>query len=261
MMSNTRSMRRARTPLTRLRSRTRLCENARMRALLGTFACCVLVLAMQVAPADAPVPAELVHFTSGDVMPIAEHRIEGNTVVLTLHGGAEILFDARLVDRIEPAVQPGTRPAAEAPPPATAAPPLDPYSTRRPYAGLVRAAAERHSVDADILHALIEVESGYRADAVSPRGAKGLMQLMPATVERYGVHDPFDPAANIDAGARYLRYLFDQFGMRGGLAAYNAGEGAVGRFHGVPPYRETVRYVDRIVTMVDAARSQATLAQ
>ena len=87
------------------------------------------------------------------------------------------------------------------------------------------------------------------------------MQLMPATVERYNVHDPFDPAANIDAGARYLRYLFDQFGMRGGLAAYNAGEGAVSRFHGVPPYRETVRYVDRILTVVDAARAETTLAQ
>lgn len=229
-----------------------------MRILAGTFTCSVLVLTMQVAPADAPVPAELVYFTSGDVMPIAGHRVEGNTVALTLNGGGEVLFDLQLVDRIEPAVRPATRPAAD---PAPAAQPLGPYATRRPYSQLVRAAADRHRVDTEILHAVIEVESGYRADAVSRRGAKGLMQLMPATVERYNVQDPFDPAANIDAGARYLRYLFDQFGMRGGLAAYNAGEGAVGRFHGVPPYRETVRYVDRILTMVDAARAEATLAQ
>ena len=232
-----------------------------MRTLVGTFTWCVLVLAMQVAPADAPVPAELVYFTSGDVMPIAGHRVEGDTVALTLNGGGEVLFDVRLVDRIEPAVQPGTRPAADQAPATTAAQPPGPYSTRRPYARLVLAAADRHRVDAEILHAVIEVESDYHADAVSRRGAKGLMQLMPATVERYNVQDPFDPAANIDAGARYLRYLFDQFGMRGGLAAYNAGEGAVSRFHGVPPYRETVRYVDRILTMVDAARTDTTLAQ
>lgn len=229
--------------------------------LAGAFTCSALVLTMQVAPADAPVPAELVYFTSGDVMPIAGHRVEGDTVALTLNGGGEVLVDVRLVDRIEPAVQPGTRPVAAPAAAATAAQPLKPRSTRSPYAQLVRAAADRHRVDAEILHAVIAVESGYRADAVSRRGAKGLMQLMPATVERYDVQDPFDPAANIDAGARYLRYLFDQFGMRGGLAAYNAGEGAVGRFHGVPPYRETVRYVDRILTMVDATRAETTLAQ
>ena len=241
--------------------RSRLCDNHWMRLLAGAFTCCVLVLAMQVAPADAPVPAELVYFTSGDVMPIAGHSVEGNTVVLMLNGGSEVLFDARLIDRIEPVVQTGARPLADTAPAATEGQPLGPYSTQRPYARLVRAAADRHRVDAEILHAVIEVESGYHADAVSRRGAKGLMQLMPVTVERYDVQDPFDPAANIDAGARYLRYLFDQFGMRGGLAAYNAGEGAVGRFHGVPPYRETVRYVDRILTMVDAARTEATLAQ
>ena len=246
----------------RLRRWLRLCNNRRMRALVGAFACCVLVLALQVAPADAPAPAELVYFTSGEVLPIAGRRVEGDAVILTLGGGAEVRFDARLVDRIEPAVPPGTRPlaAAEAAP-ATAAPLPGPYSADRPYARLVGAAAERHRVDAEILHALIEVESGYRADAVSRRGAKGLMQLMPATVERYNVRDPFDPAANIDAGARYLRYLFDQFGMRGGLAAYNAGEGTVRRFHGVPPYRETTQYVDRVLATVDAARAQATLAQ
>ena len=241
--------------------RWRLCDNHWMRLLAGAFTCCALVLTMQVAPADAPVPAELVYFTSGDMMPIAGHSVEGNAVVLTLSSGGEVLFDARLIDRIEPVVLPGTRPVAAAASPAAAAQLLNPYAAERPYAELVRAAADRHRVDADILHVLIDVESGYRADAVSPRGAKGLMQLMPATVERYNVQDPFDPAANIDAGARYLRYLFDQFGMRAGLAAYNAGEGAVRRFHGVPPYRETVRYVDRVLTMVDAARTQATLAQ
>lgn len=228
--------------------------------LLRTVACSALLLAMLVAPAAAPVPTELVHFTSGDVLPITGYRVEGDTVVLSLEGGDEILFDARLIDRIEPDVLPGVRPAAHAAVAATPPRP-GPYAADRPYEDIIAAAADRHRVDAEILHALIEVESNYRADAVSWRGAQGLMQLMPVTVERYNVQDPFDPAANIDAGTRYLRYLFDQFGMRAGLAAYNAGEGAVARFHGVPPYRETVRYVDRILTMVDAARTQQILAQ
>ena len=230
-----------------------------MRLLAGAFTCCVLVLTMQVAPADAPVPVELVHLTSGEVMPITGYSVEGQAVLLSLAGGGEILFDASLIDRIEPVVESSAPPLAASAP--GAAPLPDPYSTDRPYAALVRAAAERHRVDADILHAVIEAESGYRADAVSRMGARGLMQLMPATLERYGVQQPFDPAANIDAGARYLRYLFDQFGMRGGLAAYNAGEGSVRKFHGVPPYRETVRYVERVLTLVDAARTEPALAQ
>ena len=238
-----------------------MCDNGAMRIVVRAFVCCVLVLTMQVAPADAPVPAELVYFTSGDVMPIAGHRVEGHAVVLSLHGGGEILFDARHVDRIEPVLLPGGRPAADPAPETAAAHPYSSYGSDRPYAGIVRAAAERHRVGAEILHALIEVESGYRADAVSRRGAMGLMQLMPVTVERYNVADPFDPAANIDAGARYLRYLFDQFGMQAGLAAYNAGEGAVRRFRGVPPYRETVRYVARVLSIVDDANTQATPAQ
>ena len=232
-----------------------------MRILTRALTCCVLVLGMQVAPADAPVPAEVAYFTSGGLMPIAGHRVAGDAVFLALKGGGEVLLDARLIDRIEPAGRPGARAVASAVPVAAAPQLADPFATGRPYDNLVRDAADRHRVDAEILHALIELESGYHADAVSRRGAKGLMQLMPVTVERYNVDDPFDPAANIDAGARYLRYLFDQFGMRSGLAAYNAGEGAVRKFQGVPPYRETERYVDRILAMVDAGRTHEILAQ
>ena len=97
------------------------------------------------------------------------------------------------------------------------------------------------------MYALIEVESGYRPDAASPRGAMGLMQLMPGTADRYAVLDPFDPAANIDAGTRHLRTLLDEFGTRGALAAYNAGEGPVRQFDGIPPYSETRKYVSRVL--------------
>jgi soluble lytic murein transglycosylase-like protein len=127
---------------------------------------------------------------------------------------------------------------------------------RRPFAAVVLRAAERYRVDADLLHALIEVESGYRSDARSPRGAMGLMQLMPVTVEAYGVTDPYDPQENIDAGAQHLRRLLDVFDMAGALAAYNAGQGAVRRFGGIPPYPETRRYVRRILDLVTALEDE-----
>jgi hypothetical protein len=120
----------------------------------------------------------------------------------------------------------------------------------RPFAALVQDASKRHDVDANLLHAVIEVESGYRVHAHSPRGAIGLMQLMPLTVEQYGLKDPFDPRENINAGARHLRLLLDKFDVAGALAAYNAGEGAVRRFGGVPPYPETRRHVRRVLNLV-----------
>ena len=221
-----------------------------LRSLVAGVIGVGLALGMLVAPVDAPAPSEVVHFASGEVMSITGHHAQGDAIVLSLKGGGEVLFDARLIDRIEPAVRPARQPTAHV------AAVVEAQLPAKPYAALVRSASDRHRVDADILHAVIAVESAYRADAESPRGAKGLMQLMPDTATRYNVHEPFDPAANIDAGARHLRQLFDQFGMRGGLAAYNAGEGSVRRFRGVPPYRETNRYVDRVLEMVDETREQ-----
>ena len=117
-------------------------------------------------------------------------------------------------------------------------------------------ASLRHGVNVDLLHAVIEVESGYRANAQSPRGAMRLMQLMPATAEQYEVHDPFDPGANIGAGAQHLRILLDKFDVTGALAAYNAGEGSVRKFRGIPPYPETHHYVSRVLNLVEAAQAE-----
>ena len=199
--------------------------------------------------AVAPVPTELVHFASGQVLAIAVHRVEGETAALTLRGGGEVLFDARLIDRFQSVT---SLPVLPPLPPASAS--LPRALPEKPHAALIRDAADAHGVADTLLHALIEVESSYRADAESPLGAKGLMQLMPGILTSYGVLDPFDPAANIDAGARYLRGLLDEFGIRGGLAAYNAGAGSVRRFGGVPPYPETHRFVERVLRLVDAAR-------
>ena len=104
-----------------------------------------------------------------------------------------------------------------------------------------------------LVQAVIEVESNFEHRARSRKGAMGLMQLMPSTARQYAVANPYDPRSNIDAGARHLRTLLDRFDVSRALAAYNAGEGAVRRFGGIPPYPETRSYVRRILRLVDAA--------
>jgi len=129
--------------------------------------------------------------------------------------------------------------------------PLLPPAT--PGVGLViehpiDAIARRHGMDPLLVRAVIRVESNFDPRAVSPKGAAGLMQLMPETAMRYGVENRFDPAQNVDAGARYLRDLLIKYDYHlwHALAAYNAGAGAVQKYKGIPPYRETINYVKRI---------------
>ncbi len=118
------------------------------------------------------------------------------------------------------------------------------------FAEIVRTAAQAHRLAPELLHAVIAAESGYAVRAVSPRGAQGLMQLMPATARGYGVTDPFDPGQNIHAGARHLRSLLDQFNQNISLAlaAYNAGAANVLRHHNNrPPFADTAAYVPRVL--------------
>lgn len=116
------------------------------------------------------------------------------------------------------------------------------------YATETASASRRHGVDEALVRAIIHAESWYNRTAVSRKGARGLMQLMPATASQYGVRSLFDAAQNIDAGVRHLRFLLDMFNHDYALAsaAYNAGEGAVKRYGGVPPYNETQTYVQRV---------------
>ncbi len=113
---------------------------------------------------------------------------------------------------------------------------------------IVREAAERHRMDPALIRAVIETESGWNPAAVSRRGAAGLMQLVPVTAQRFGVEDVFNPQQNIDAGARYLKLLLERYNgnLDLALAAYNAGEGAVNRHGGIPPFRETRNYVQKV---------------
>jgi len=117
----------------------------------------------------------------------------------------------------------------------------------------IKQVAARYDVPADLVAAVIDAESSRNPRAVSRRGARGLMQLMPKTAKRLGVDDPFDPRANIEAGVRHLRAMIDIFGndLPRVLAAYNAGEVAVIKHRGVPPYRETRAYVKRITKKLD----------
>jgi soluble lytic murein transglycosylase-like protein len=131
--------------------------------------------------------------------------------------------------------------------PATGAPTGSPRPTK--FAGAIAQAARRHELDPALLTAVVGQESGFRQRAISSAGAMGLMQLMPETARELGVRDPFDPAQNLDGGAKYLRGLIDRYHGRLdlALAAYNAGPGAVDRYGGVPPYRETQSYVSNIL--------------
>jgi len=120
---------------------------------------------------------------------------------------------------------------------------------RKLFDQIIRESADRHGVELALVKAVIHVESDFVPYARSPKGALGLMQLMPATAQQYGVWRVFDPQENVDAGVKHLRILLDRYGgnVRLALAAYNAGVEAVARYGGVPPYRETTDYLNRVL--------------
>lgn len=120
-----------------------------------------------------------------------------------------------------------------------------------PYLPLIHESAQRFNLDADLVKAIIQVESNFNPRAVSSKGCVGLMQLHPDTAKRFGVRNSFDPAQNIRGGVQYLRFLTDHFNgnLPLVLAAYNAGENAVRRHRGIPPYRETQQYVRKVTAL------------
>lgn len=134
------------------------------------------------------------------------------------------------------------------------------YSPASGIPEIVEEAARRHDVDPLLVHSVIQVESNYNPLAVSPKGACGIMQLMPATARRFGVSNVFDPRQNIDGGVRYLKHLQTLFpnDMRLAIAAYNAGEGAVWKYNNqIPPYAETEQYVYKVGRRYGQARREA----
>jgi soluble lytic murein transglycosylase len=135
-------------------------------------------------------------------------------------------------------------------------PPSGGDSRSRPYEETIVDAAARHRVDPDLLRAVIKCESDFNHLAISRAGAQGLMQLMPDTARLVNVDDPFNAGENIEGGAKYLKYLLSSFDdVRLALAAYNAGEGAVRRAGGIPPYRETRNYVSAVLSQYERYQS------
>jgi transglycosylase-like protein with SLT domain len=204
----------------------------------------------------APARAELVFFSSGRSLSVKAHRSEGAQLVLELRGGGEIVCDPSAIVRIAPDEVPYPEPEAIGPDSDAAARGGGPQAPgfggqpEKQYTAIIDKAAARHGVEPRLVRAVIRVESAYQERARSPRGAMGLMQLMPQTAQQYAVGDPYDPVANIEAGIRHLKSLLDRFPLALALAAYNAGEAAVERFHGIPPYPETRAYVARVLKLL-----------
>ncbi len=118
----------------------------------------------------------------------------------------------------------------------------------RQYDQIIRRIAQKYDVDPELIHSIIKAESNYDSRAVSPKGAVGLMQLMPDTAKEYGVKDRYDPVENIEGGTKFLKDLFQTYDQKDDLvlAAYNAGPEAVKKHKGIPPYPETVQYIQRV---------------
>ena len=194
-----------------------------------------------------PAGAELAYFASGDSLSIKTHREEGDSLVLSLRTGGEIVCDRSLIVRFAPDEIPYPEPVAAEIAEAQTAPVA---VTAVLYGDIIDQVSAKHNVDANLVKAMITVESGYQSRARSRKGAMGLMQLMPATARRFNVRDPYNPQSNIEGGIKYLKTLLDRFPERLAIAAYNAGEAAVERFRGVPPYAETRDYVTRVLQIV-----------
>jgi soluble lytic murein transglycosylase-like protein len=198
-----------------------------------------------------PAHAELVFFSTGRVMSVKAHRATGDEIVLLPRDGGEIAVRAALVARIEPDEVPYPEPPApsEALVDNADEQAFGPIAPAQ-YDRIIERVSAEQRVDPKLVRAVIQVESNYQERARSSRGAMGLMQLMPDTARQYAVTDPYDPAANIEAGIKHLRSLLDRYPLRLALAAYNAGAAAVDRFRGIPPYPETRDYVSRILQLV-----------
>jgi soluble lytic murein transglycosylase-like protein len=205
----------------------------------------VLTLALLLTAA-VPARAEIVRLANGRTMTVEACRFEGESVTLVLRGGGEIRMSRSQVAELMPDEVPYARAVAIealAVSAAASSPALSPDAIR----ALVDRVAARVGLDLRLAHAVVKVESRYEPLAVSPKGAMGLMQIMPVIARTYHVTDPFDPERNLEAGMRHLQGLLKKYDTSRALAAYNAGESAVVRYGAVPPYRETQDYVQRIL--------------
>jgi hypothetical protein len=204
-----------------------------MRFIALSFLACAALLTEDARAGEYAVLA------SGGLLHVDSHEIAGAKVTLFLGAGA-IELDAAEVRGFEP-----EEPESKEPPPVS--PSVTPVPSTPSAAQLADTAARKYGLPGSLLRSVMKAESGFQPEAVSPKGAIGLMQLMPGTAKTFNA-DPRDPAQNVDAGARYLRALLEKYGgaLRHALAAYNAGPGTVQKYGGVPPFAETLEYIRRV---------------
>lgn len=210
---------------------------------------------------------ELVILEGGKFLKATAFEVRGQKVRVELRGGGTLVLPLSRVERIVDdeieIVEPTADPADEDVPAVRWQFADDQPVPATPYGELIHAAARRHRLNPALLAALVRHESAFDRYAVSRKGARGLMQLMPATARRFGVeeHEIFEPERNLEAGSSYLRWLLEHFDgdVARALAAYNAGEGTVERYGGVPPYRETHDYLRRIYATLGASQALAAV--
>lgn len=199
--------------------------------------------------------ASLVIFTDGQVVRCADYKVEGKNVEIFVPGGGSYTTSLMLVERvIDDEIPPAPAVMAEAARKSSVVADLTFHPNRGPLFGssydpLIVQICRKANLDAALVSAVIRAESNFNPRAVSRKGARGLMQLMPSTARRLGVRHSFDPRANIAGGVKYLKELAGRFQNRPELilAAYNAGEDAVATYGGTPPYSETTGYITRIL--------------
>jgi hypothetical protein len=223
-----------------------------LKAARIVMAACVCVVG-----ASSVASAEIVFMTSGGTLSVKGHTTEGDSITLMLRTGGTVTCDKQLIEKIVPDEVPHPEPRDVVTPTALpVARGLMKTAGLRDtaYADMISTTAETYGVDPVLVQALIQVESNYNPRSRSAKGAMGLMQLMPSVAKEYRVRNAYDPASNIDAGVRKLKSLIESAkgDLSLALAAYNAGEAAVSKFGGVPPYRETQNYVSRILSLVGA---------
>jgi hypothetical protein len=201
----------------------------------------------------AQLNAEVIFFANGRTMSVRDYRVDGDTITVTLRQGGKATFDRALVTRIGPDEVPPEETVVPPPTAEASAPVPRPTLEARPFAALIATVATKHGIDPALVHAVIEAESNYKARATSHVGARGLMQVMPATARDLGVKNArrlFDPEENLEAGVKYLKLLLERFDgdLPTALAAYNAGPGTVSKYDGIPPYPETQNYVRKVLS-------------
>jgi hypothetical protein len=245
-------------------------RRAKSKAGASALAACFVMCASLFLPSSAQ--ADIVVFKNGRTMSVKSCTVEADNATMLLRTGGAVTFPASMIARVDPDEVPYPEaPSGEA---ATEAAPAGSASVTsasvsdisrfpvpgsrlpeevlaaRPFADLISTVAATHQVDVRLVHAVIEQESNYQARARSKKGAKGLMQLMPGTARQYGVRNSYDPKSNLEAGVRHLKDLLSRLDLPTALAAYNAGEGTIKRYGGLPPFPETQNYVRSILRRV-----------